>query len=122
MYGTIGKVVINKNPVTVSQNIVAIKLNNKNADEEYFFYAIQYYTFQFEKEAKTSTMKHLNIKIVKQIYLPLPSLQEQQKIAEILSTVDKKLEVLKQEKVKLEKIKQWFMDELLTGKIRVNVS
>jgi len=122
MYGTIGKVVINKNPVTVSQNIVAIKLNNKNADQEYFFYAIQYYTFQLEKKAKTSTMKHLNIKIVKQIYLPLPSLQEQQKIAEILSTIDKKLEVLKQEKVKFEKIKQWFMDGLLTGRIRVRVS
>ena len=122
MYGTIGKVVINKNPVTVSQNIAAIKLNNKNADQEYFFYAIQYYSFQFKKKAKISTMKHLNIKIVKKIYLPLPSLQEQQQIALIISTVDKKLGILKQEKVKLERIKQWFMEELLTGRIRVRVS
>jgi len=37
-------------------------------------------------------------------------------------SVDKKLEVLKQEKVKLERIKQWFMEELLTGRIRVRVA
>jgi len=52
----------------------------------------------------------------------LPPFEEQQKITEILSTVDKKLEILKQEKVKLERIKQWFMEELLTGSIRVRVA
>jgi len=52
----------------------------------------------------------------------LPSLEEQQKIVEILSTIDKKLETLKQEKFKLERIKQWFMEELLTGRIRVRVA
>jgi type I restriction enzyme S subunit len=52
----------------------------------------------------------------------LPSLSEQQKIAEILSTIDKKLEIERNEKAKLEKIKQGLMDLLLTGKIRVKVA
>jgi len=52
----------------------------------------------------------------------LPDRFEQQKIAEILSTVDKKLEIEREEKVRLEKIKQGLMDLLLTGKIRVRVS
>jgi type I restriction enzyme S subunit len=55
------------------------------------------------------------------IPLPLPSLPEQQRIAEILFTIDKKLEVEKNEKAKLERIKQGLMDLLLTGKIRVKV-
>ena len=119
MYGTIGKVVINKNPVTVSQNIAAIKLNNKNADQEYFFYAIQYYTFQFEKEAKTSTMKHLNIKIVKQIYLPLPSLQEQQQIALIISNIDNKISIEENRKKYFEALFKTMLNKLMTGQIRV---
>ena len=52
----------------------------------------------------------------------LPSLQEQQKIAEILSTVDKKLEIERKEKARLKKIKQGLMDLLLTGKVRVKVN
>ena len=52
----------------------------------------------------------------------LPSLEEQQKIASILSTIDEKLEILRREKTKLERIKQWFMEELLTGRIRVRVA
>ena len=53
--------------------------------------------------------------------VPLPPLAEQCKIAETLSTADKKLELERNEKTKLEKIKQGLMDLLLTGKIRVKV-
>jgi len=66
---------------------------------------------------------HLNLDAwSNELLIPIPPLPEQQKIAEILSTVDEKLETLKQEKTKLERIKQWFMEELLTGRIRVRVA
>jgi len=52
----------------------------------------------------------------------LPDLSEQQKIVEILSTVDKSLEVERKRKEKLERIKKALMDLFLTGKIRVKVS
>jgi type I restriction enzyme S subunit len=69
-----------------------------------------------------STRKKLNQEQMKEIKLPLPSLGEQQKIAEILSTIDQKLEVEGNEKARLERIKQGSMDLLLTGKIRVKVN
>ncbi|MCD6478874.1 MAG: restriction endonuclease subunit S, partial [Candidatus Diapherotrites archaeon] len=53
--------------------------------------------------------------------LPLPPLSEQQKIAEILSTVDKKLELERKRKEKLEIIKKGLMNDLLTGRKRVDV-
>ncbi|MEM3908053.1 MAG: restriction endonuclease subunit S [Nitrososphaerota archaeon] len=56
-----------------------------------------------------------------QMSIQLPSIEEQEKIAEILSNVDKKLELERNEKAKLERIKQGLMDLLLTGKIRVKV-
>jgi type I restriction enzyme S subunit len=58
---------------------------------------------------------------IEKLKIPLPPDQEQQKIAEILSKVDKKLEIERKEKVKLERIKQGLMDLLLTGKIRVRI-
>jgi len=58
---------------------------------------------------------------IEKIKLPLPPLPEQQKIAEILSTVDKRLELLRSKKEKLERIKKGLMNELLTGQRRVKI-
>jgi type I restriction enzyme S subunit len=58
---------------------------------------------------------------VHSLKMALPPFLEQQKIAEILSIVDKKLEIERDEKVKLERIKRGLMDLLLTGRIRVKV-
>jgi type I restriction enzyme S subunit len=58
---------------------------------------------------------------IKKIRIPLPPPPEQRKIAGILSTIDKKLELEMKEKSRLERIKQGLMDLFLTGKIRVKV-
>ena len=49
----------------------------------------------------------------------LPDLQEQQKVAEILSAADNKLELLRNKKTYLERIKKGLMNDLLTGRVRV---
>jgi type I restriction enzyme S subunit len=56
---------------------------------------------------------------VEKIKIPLPPLTEQKKISEILSAVDKKLELLREKKEKFERIKRGLMSDLLTGKNRV---
>jgi type I restriction enzyme S subunit len=63
----------------------------------------------------------INKSLFEKLRLPLPSTLEQKRIADILSTVDKKLETERNEKARLERIKQGLMDLLLTGKIRVKV-
>ena len=52
----------------------------------------------------------------------LPSLKEQNRIAEILITLDKKITIQSNKKFKLERVKKSFMDDLLTGKKRVKVN
>ena len=64
----------------------------------------------------------LNQSQVSKIKIPLPPLSEQQKIANIFWSIDKKLELEKGQKAKLEKIKYGLMDLLLTGKVRVKVN
>jgi type I restriction enzyme S subunit len=69
-----------------------------------------------------STLKNISLPVLRSLNVPLPSsIEEQQKIAEILFAIDKKLEIERKEKANLEKIKQGLMDLLLTGKIRVKV-
>ena len=87
----------------------------------------RYYWCQFNYKrirnlGQGANQPNLNLSLIRSIKVAIPSFSEQKKIAEVLSVVDKKLEVKKKEKRKLERIKQGLMDLLLTGKIRVKVS
>lgn len=50
-----------------------------------------------------------------------PQIQEQQKIASVLTAADKEIELLKKELESLQQQKKGLMQQLLTGKIRVSV-
>lgn len=71
------------------------------------------------KFKKKSGQPLMTQQIIYSIQIPLPPLPEQLKIADILSTVDKKIELERQRKEKLERIKKGLMNDLLTGKVRV---
>ena len=58
--------------------------------------------------------------IVYKIQIPLPPLPEQHRIASILSQIDEAIEKEQEYKEKLERIKKGLMEDLLTGKVRVN--
>ncbi len=68
-----------------------------------------------------SAQPNINSQTIKRIKIPLPSLPEQQKIAQILSTIDKKLELERERKQQLQELKKGLMQVLLTGKVRVRI-
>lgn len=61
----------------------------------------------------------LSLEQIRNFKILIPPLDEQQKIADILSTVDSEIESYEQEKAKYEELKKGLMQQLLTGKIRV---
>jgi type I restriction enzyme S subunit len=63
----------------------------------------------------------INNSEITRLQIPVPKIHEQQKIVEILSTADKKLQLERKEKARLERIKSGIMDLLLTGRVRVMV-
>jgi len=113
MYGTIGKIVINKIATAISQNIAGIIPNRENVYVEFLHYALMHFSFQF-KSAKIITLKHLDIQMVKNTKIPLPPLNEQRAIAEILSTVDEAIQKIDEMIAKTERLKKGLMQELLT--------
>ena len=67
-----------------------------------------------------STMKCLNTTILSELPVPIPSIREQKEIGEKISSIDSLIQETVQEMEKLSRIKQGLMQDLLTGKVRVN--
>ena len=63
---------------------------------------------------------NISLNDVSHFLIPLPPLPEQQRIAKILSQLDKVIEKEENYKKKLESLKRGLMEDLLTGKVRVN--
>ena len=61
----------------------------------------------------------LNLKLIGGLSILVPPLNEQEKIAEILSAQDKEIELLQQQLALEQQKKKAIMQLLLTGKVRV---
>jgi len=105
---------------TFDNNIMGIVPNNEKVYNEFLYYYMLE-KIDLTKIAGATTTPSIRKSDVEELKIPLPPLEEQKAIAEILSTLDKKLEIEKKEKERLERIKKGLMDVLLTGKVRVKV-
>ncbi|HEC79106.1 MAG TPA: restriction endonuclease subunit S [candidate division WOR-3 bacterium] len=103
----------------VNNHAHIIKAKDNQTINKFLFYMLNFQDLR--PYIVGSTRRKLNQEYLRQIYLPLPPLTEQKQIAEILGTVDERLEVLKNKKQKFEKIKKGLMNDLLTGRRRVKV-
>ena len=68
-----------------------------------------------------TALQRVILRDLRKITVPLPSLEEQNQIASILSEVDAKIEKEEATKAELEQLKKGLMQVLLTGKVRVKV-
>jgi len=96
-----------------------LKFNSKETlNIKYLFYFLNRINLELLNEA--TGVPSLNRENLKNILLTLPPLPEQQRTASILSNIDETIEKEEQYKEKLKRIKQGLMEDLLTGKVRVN--
>jgi len=115
---TRGRTAIIKAAMACSQS-VAIMIPDSEVISEFLHYNLSNRYLEIRNLTGHFDRSGLNLSIVSKIKVPIPSLREQQKIAEILSTVDKKLEFERKRREKLDRIKRGLMNDLLTGKRRV---
>ena len=84
MYGaTVGKTAINKIPLTTNQACANIEINDKLACYRYIFH---YLTSKYEyiKSLGSGSQTNINAQIIKKLKVPVPSIEEQQRIVSIL--------------------------------------
>ncbi len=98
-----------------------IKTNVFKADSKYVFYYTQTYPYKLWvlSESMRSGQPGINAEQLKSLTIPIPSLSEQQRIAEALSSIDSLIDSLDKLIEKKRLIKQGAMQELLTGKKRL---
>jgi type I restriction enzyme S subunit len=68
--------------------------------------------------ASAAAQKNINVEFLKPYKFNLPSLPEQQKIAEFLTTVDRRIELLQAKKKKLEAYKKGVMQKIFSQQLR----
>lgn len=110
----IGKVAINKIDIAISQDLTGILIDKKIVMSEYLYWALTRKKNKLKALAQGSTIKGILRSDVAKIQIPVPSLPEQKKIAEILSTVDLAIEKVNDTIDRIEILRNGLIRKLFT--------
>lgn len=121
--GLVGSIPLKLNKANLTENAARLIIRDpKRLDKLFLIGYLASKRGQYEISTRTSktSQPKLALNRIKQIPAPLPPLPVQQKIASILSAVDKKIEAEENKKKALEDLFKTLLHNLMTAKIRVN--
>jgi len=124
LFGTrvdVGNVAKNTIDMAISQDVTGIVLKDDKVKTDYVLWFLYKNKKLIQQFQQGSTIKGIIKDDVKNFELPIPPLQEQEKIASSIMSIDNKIQTEKSYKEKLKKLKKGLMQDLLIGKVRVNV-
>jgi len=116
---TIGEVKIATDAICTNQGFKSLICSNQ-VYNEFLYYVLLTIKPKLIEKAIGSTFLEITKKETSLIEIELPSISEQQAIAEILSDMDAEITALETRREKTSLLKQGMMQELLGGKIRLN--
>jgi len=100
---------------------IRLHIDKSKYDTHFILHSINFNRFRDIAVARSTGTTRLRIGLtaLKKIPIIIPPLKEQKQIADILSTADEKLEVLRAKKEKYETLKKGLLQKLLSGEVRV---
>jgi len=117
----IGKVEIE--PSILYQRVGILRIDEKDCNLNFYYHYLRSHIFL--KKLKSilvgSDQPYIKLEAFSKISFPKPPLKEQEYIVEILTTFDREMELLKEKKNKLERVKKGLMNDLLSGRKRVRI-
>jgi len=120
--GICGMIPSNLSGANLTENAAKLTITNKNIKPRFLMYFLS--TDNAQKEIHLQTVKNAQPKLalarIASLKFPIPSVEEQQAIADILSTIDQKIEHHTTKKQKLEELFRSLLHELMTARVRVN--
>lgn len=128
LVGTFGKIAVvperEFKPGIINPRLLKITFDKSKANVHFYKYYMSSSSFyqQLEGMSQGGTMGVINGKILKSIHFPLPPLDEQQRIVDILTNIDQNLDIEKRKYEQLKILKKGLMQSLLTGKVRVKMN
>ena len=111
----IGYVAIAQEDLCTNQGFKNIVCNPQVAHNEFIYYRMKLAKKELESVAGGSTFKEVSGKVMKEFKIKLPSIEQQKRIASILSSLDDKIELNNEMNKTLEDMaqsifKRWFVD------------
>jgi len=118
MYASLGECALPIGRMASSQAILGI-LPDRRLDREFLYYYLVALRPKVKEMGQHGAQPNLNAEMVRRFSIELPSLDEQQAIASILSDADSELDKLEDRLEKAVAVKQGMMQQLLTGRTRL---
>ena len=104
------------------QRVYCIYDFSEKLNSAFFFeYFKTYFIEQVNKYSAKGSVDSVRYDMIALMDIPLPPVEEQEQIAKILTTQDKKIEIEEINLAKLKELKKGLMNDLLTGKARIKV-
>lgn len=119
---TIGEIGILNFDSCFPDSLVGIAVNQEKAKPLFILYVMRHLKFELEILAPQTAQKNINLEILQPFQIPLPSIEEQELIANSMSSVDARINSLHVKFEQTQSLKKALMQDLLTGKVRVDVS
>ena len=112
----IGYVAIANNEICTNQGFKSLVLNEELAYNKFIYYWIKNNIDYLQSIGTGTTFAEISGNVVKEIEIQLPPLPEQKAIASVLSSLDDKIDLLRQQNQTLEALaetlfRQWFIEE-----------
>lgn len=113
---SIGKICITTEDSFTNQQINALKVYAETAEMLFIFYYLKYLTPKITSMAGGTINRIINKNLFSSIEISIPPLAEQEAIAEVLSSLDDKIDLLHRQNKTLEDMaqalfRQWFIEE-----------
>lgn len=107
----------------INQHIAKITLKPQQVNTDFIYHCLRdiKYRNYFERITTGQAYPQISLVQVRDVVMPLPSREEQHKIAAVLSIADQEISALQQKLNALKQEKKALMQQLLTGKRRVKV-
>jgi type I restriction enzyme S subunit len=123
--GTIGNVgyfnsKVKYENIRINSGMVIIRPDTRSLNPEFNYYIFRFIGKYINSFVSGSAQPQLPIRDLKEVKLPLPPLPEQKAIAEVLSSLDDKIELLHRQNKTLEEMamtlfRQWFIEPTKDG-------
>jgi type I restriction enzyme S subunit len=121
MYASIGECSIAKVELASSQAILGIR-PNEGLNYLYLYYYLSSLKEKIKLQGQQGTQANLNAGMIKDFRFNIPPIEEQQKIATVLSAADQEINTLQQKLTHLKQEKKALVQQLLTGNRRVLIN
>jgi type I restriction enzyme S subunit len=115
----IGYIALLRKPMAFNQGCKGIVIKEKSVVSLFLYYFLLSKAKLLQELGTGSTFKELATSDLENFKIPLPSLPEQQEIAEILQTIDQKIEIEKRKKELYEELFKTMLNKIMNQEIDV---